>query len=314
MAISDGTATLNSPPIKRLAQHPNRFRWSKDLSDLLGQVADEVLARLAGVHSQTVTQERRRRGIPPYKPRRGSIVWNDEMIALLGTNSDRVIAGVLGIDHRSVFRKRRLLGIAPYAEPLQKEKPGFDWTRAAVALLGTQSDRKLAKRLGLSAASVHNKRLELHIASHRPPQKRIEWTAEMISLLGAISDLKFAQRFAITKDSVKSKRDALGIPPHHYKSQAIARTTSLAKILRLPNRELRTRYGITKGTALKLRHEFGVPIPDSRNQRWTPARLKRLGRVPDAKLAQTMGLTPGAVGYKRRTLGIPPCITKKPLV
>ncbi len=165
----------NSPrtaPLRRLSQHPNRFRWSKDLVNLLGQVADEALAQLAGGHSQTVTQERRRRGIPPFKPRRGSIVWNDEMIALLGTNSDRVIAGVLGIDHRSVFRKRRLLGIAPYAEPSQKEKPGFDWTRAAVALLGTESDRKLARRLEISASSVHNKRLELHIASYRPPQKR----------------------------------------------------------------------------------------------------------------------------------------------
>lgn len=297
-------------PLTRLSAHPNRFRWPEHLVGLLGQVADEGLALLAGVHPQTVTKERRRRGLPAYKPHRAPIDWTPEMIALLGTNSDRVIAAVLGVVHGSVFRKRRVLGIAPYVEPVQKEPPGFTWTTEAVALLGTQSDRRVAQLLGISATSVHNKRRLLGIPSYHPPHKRITWTAEMIGLLGTRTDVDCARRFRMTKDSVKLKRDELGIPAVESKP-AIARTAALAKLLQLPNRELRTRYDLNKGTALKLRREFGIRTPDGRNRRWTAARRTQLGQQPDARLAKKMGLTPGAVGAKRRTLGIPPQVRKR---
>lgn len=305
----------NSPPqdasLPRLSEHPNRFRWSKRLANLLGKMADERLAAVAGVHPQAVTSERRRRSIPAYKPRRPPIDWTPEMIALLGTNTDRAIAAVLGVNHRSVFRKRRLLGIAPHVEPMQKEQPGFAWTPETVALLGTQSERQIAKRLGISAASVHNKRRELGIRSYRPPQERITWTAEMLALLGAVPDRVIARRFQMTNESVKHKRDELGLAPHQQKSRTIARTRVLATILKLPNRELRSRYGIGKGTALKLRREFGLPTPDARNGRWTPERRARLGKEPDARLAQEMGLTPGAISDKRRRLGIVPHVGRR---
>lgn len=305
----------NSQPqdasLPRLSAHPNRFRWSKRLADLLGKMADKRLAALAGVHPQVVARERRRRSLPASKPRRPPIDWTPEMIAVLGTDADRAIAAALGVDHRSVFRKRRLLGIPPHVAPMQKEKPGFAWTPETLALLGTQSERQIAKRLGISAATVHNKRRDLGITSYRPPQERIAWTAEMLALLGAVPDRTIARRFKMTNESVKHKRDELGLAPHQQKSRMIVRTRALAAILKLPNRELRARYGIGKGTALKLRREFGIPTPDARNHRWTPERLSRLGTEPDARLAHEMGLTPGAVSDKRRRLGIAPHVGRR---
>jgi hypothetical protein len=291
--------------IERLSTHPNRFRWPERLLRLLGKLPDREIAERAGVHPGTVANERRRRKIPAYSPHR-PVEWTQERIALLGTASDRDVAAALGIGHRSVFHKRRVLGIPPFKEPVREEMASFHWTPQALALLGKASDRAVARRLGISATTVFHKRLALGIPSYKPPPKRITWTAEMLGRLGRVPDVEIAACFGIGKDSVAFKREELGIPPAEHVGHPIRRSPELVELLKLPNPVLRKRYGISKATALKLRREFGLRTPDSRNLRWTPERRAKLGKVPDAELAKEMGITPGAVSDKRRRLGIPP--------
>ena len=291
--------------IERAAVSPNRFRWPPRLVALLGVRSDQALARQAGVSYQSVAKERQRRGIPAFARRRAPVEWTAPMISVLGTASDRAVAAELGVHHGSVFMKRRSLGIAPWQEPVSPPGTrGYEWTRQALRLLGKASDRDVARQLGIHASSVFSKRRELGIASYQPPQRRIRWTAKMLALLGKLPDVDIARRFGIVKDSVSRKREELGIEPYRYRSRPIARTAELQEILRLPNPEVRARYGIRKGTAAKLRAELGIPTPDSRNRRWTPQMLARLGREPDAAIARDMGLFPSAVGWKRRDLGI----------
>lgn len=231
------------------------------------------------------------------------------MIKRLGKDSDRRVAAELGIGHRTVFMKRRLLGIAAYAPKGNLPAQGFRWTPARIALLGTDSDRRIAKRLGTSPGSVTFKRRVLRIPSFRPRPKRIRWTREMISLLGIVNDRDFARRFGITQDAVKQKRDELRIEPLRG-WKPYARTASIAKLLRRPNYELKD-LGLTKSLIQKLRREFGIPAPESsRSRRWTPKNLARLGKETDGAIAKRLGVTPGAVQHKRASLGIAPFVRK----
>jgi len=264
-------------------------------------VADETLAREAGVTYRTVTRERRRRGIPPFRPHREAVEWTEAMLARLGKASDREVAAELGLGHRSVFRKRCVLGIPPYASPLRDDQD--DWTREQIALLGTASDRDIATHLGRHPSTVELKRKVLRIAPYQPPHDRVEWTAEMVMLLGAVPDTQIAERFAIDAGSVSRKREQLRVPPCSPTERYIARSPALVALLRLPNRQVMRRAEICKATVLKLRHELGIRAPYRR--RWTPELVARLGREPDPRIAADLGVTPGAIWDKRRQLGIP---------
>src|SRR6266849_9330151 len=94
-------------PFERLAGHPQQYRWPAPLARLLGQVPDDEIARLARVHLRTVLAERRRRGIPPARPRRPDVRWTAAMDALLGTASDRDVAAELALPVHCVHRRRR---------------------------------------------------------------------------------------------------------------------------------------------------------------------------------------------------------------
>ena len=291
--------------LERADVSPNRFLWTPVLVALLGQRSDEALARKAGITAQAVAKERHRRGIPAFRLRREPVEWTDAMVGLLGTASDRAVAAELGVHHGSVFMKRRALGIAPFRPPVSPPGTrGYAWTRQALHQLGKASDRDLARQLGINASSVFAKRRELGIPSYCPPRRLIRWTRKMRALLGKVPDTDIARRFGIVKDSVSRKREELGIEPYRYRSRPIARTADLRKILLLPNPEIRARYGLRKETAARLRAELGIPTPDSRNRRWTPEMVARLGREPDPDIARDMGLVPTAVGWKRRSMGI----------
>lgn len=229
------------------------------------------------------------------------------MIGMLGTASDRAVAAALGINHSSVFLKRRSLGISPYREPISPGGPRFEWTDRAIRLLGKGSDRKIARKLGISPSAVFHKRRVLGIPGYRPPPKRLRWTQEMLALLGRVPDRVVARRFGTTKDTVGWKREELGRPSSPYRpAKKIARTFGLRQVLKLPNRQLRERYGISRGTAAKLRAEFGMPTPDGRNLRWSREVIARLGKESDYSLAGALGVTQGAIWWKRRLLGISP--------
>lgn len=289
--------------IERLTTHPRRFRWTRSLLNLLGTVADKQLAQIAGIHPETVTQERQRRGIGASAPRREPIAWTPAMIRLLGTAPDRTVATILSLNHRSVYRKRKLLEIAPFQAP-PHERTGNAWSPRALRLLGKMSDRALAQRLGIPAPTVQFKRSVLGIPPFKDPLPAIQWTGQMLELLGKITDRDFVKCFSMDLRSVRLKREELGLPPHRAPSRKIVRNTALASLLARPNPEVRRLAHLSKTTVDKLRRELGVPAPDTRRQRWTPKRIALLAQQPDAKIAAKLKLSVSGVSHMRRTLGI----------
>jgi DNA-binding CsgD family transcriptional regulator len=285
------------------AQHALRFRWPARLRKLLGTMPDAALAPRAGVHAKTVLRERQRSGIPPYRKKPTAIEWTERMLALLGTASDQAVADELGLSPATVSKTRRRLGL-PAFQPSSSRAASFPWTKWAVAQLGTASDAEVAKRLGLSRTTVMLKRQELDIPTHKPALKPITWTAEMIALLGKVTDTEVARRFGIHQVSVLRKREELSIPPKQH-GKPVARTRTLRSILRLPNRELWTRYAVSPTVAWALRRKLGIATPDDdRKVVWTKRALVRLGKEPDLSIAKDMGISHSAVNRKRRALGI----------
>src|SRR6185437_3233699 len=107
----------------------------------------------------------------------------------------------------SVATKRRQLGL-----PMPKPKIG-NWNREEDALLGTERDRVIAKRLGRPEPGVADRRRKLGI----PPsgirrQRANAWKPKEEKLLGTAPDAEIARRIGRSKNAVKIHRQRLGIP------------------------------------------------------------------------------------------------------
>ncbi len=81
------------------------------------------------------------------------------------------------------------------------------WTDEENALLGTDSDAKIAKILGLKLHEVFDQRRRLGI-----PRPVRHWTEAECKLLGTASDVEIARQTGRTEHSVRHKRDELGVP------------------------------------------------------------------------------------------------------
>jgi hypothetical protein len=307
------------------------------LSALLGVLPDVEVAVKAGLSSQAVAAERRRRGIGPARPRRKPIEWTDEMIELLGTDSDNAVAARLGVGRGSVAYKRHQLGIPPANPPPHEKATGHRWRPEELALLGKISDSELARFVGLTPSSISRKRQRLGIAPLQPTQP-IEWTPPMLERLGQVPDAQLAREVGISTTSCSLKRQDLGIPAAR-ESRPVERSEEVAEILHLPTAEVVHRTGLERMTIKRLRRDLGVPeppatafgpVPDDTaeeggarssqaaaaarkeslppgwrsNNRWRPEELALLGTAPDAEIAARIGRTAMAVEIKRRQAGI----------
>lgn len=286
--------------------HFNRYNWKAEHLRRLGRIPDIEVAELAGVHPQTVKSERNRQGIPACYPKRKKIVWTDKMLDLLGNYSDRNVAEMLGIGHRSVFYRRHLTGIEAYGA-VPGRPDSHQWTSSEIAMLGKIPDREVSRLTGLSATAAATKRRKLKIPPYRAPFPQIDWTPEIISLLGEVTDAEVSRRFGMTSDSIRGKRKELGIEvPSNEARRSIKRDKRTAELLAKPNKEVMAFFGVSKRTVLKLRREMGIPSPNTRSWRWTEEVVGRFGKEPDAHIARDLGVTTGAVSWKRNQLGIKP--------
>lgn len=287
-----------------------RTPWPPWLMKLLGRVPDSVVAQLADVDQPTVTRERNRLGIESFRARQAVVHWSPRMLGRLGKYSDADLAAELGLPKKVVKAKRVALGVPR----LRRRKEDDAWTPERVALLGTDSDPKVAALLGVSSSVVAHQRRRRKIPGFFPPPLRVHWTPAMVGLLGKVADLEIGRRFGLSKDSVVWKRRALGIPAAPRR-RADARSEEVAKLLLLPNPELRAR-GFTNHQLSLLRRKYGIPAPKvpsaaapqmrAASRQWTPKVLRWLGTVPDSLLAERLGVTVSSVRAKRRSLGIPP--------
>ncbi len=85
------------------------------------------------------------------------------------------------------------------------------WTYEMDALLGTITDKAIARRFGIGRLAVNWRRRKLGIRAlgHRV---NTEWTDEMDALLGTLIDREVADKLGISGATVCRRRGELGIP------------------------------------------------------------------------------------------------------
>lgn len=281
--------------------NPTKVRLPKDVQRLLGKVSDRALADRVGVHWTTVSKERRRRGIKPFRAARPAFEWTDRALALLGTASDAAVAAELGLSTQMVFTKRRLLGI-PAFHAVPRPKDPF-WTRARIAALGTAPDGELAKRWSIHRARVSYRRTSLQIPPFEPRPARVVWTPRMLRQIGQTPDVKLARRFGIDEESVARQRRELGLPPARPRTAKVVLSRNLRAALSLPLPDAEQRTGVSRKTLSHLRSKLGIPVPP-RPTVWTNKALRRLGKDSDEELAAKLGRKVNTVAIQRRRAGI----------
>jgi hypothetical protein len=171
--------------------------------------------------------------------------------------------------------------------------PRHEWTAEEIALLGTDSDPAIAKRLGLSRHVVYDQRRRLGI-----PRIPNRWTDAEIARLGTASDPDVAHQLGRSVNSVRNKRLQLGVPA------ALVRWTEeeIGLFGTASDPEIARRLGRSAVSVQSKREQLGIP-PFFR--RWTGAEVALLGTDTDDAIAELLGRSPVAVKVRRGRLGIP---------
>ncbi len=86
---------------------------------------------------------------------------------------------------------------------MPKAKP---WNAREDALLGTDSDRAIARRLNRDWRAVNQRRLRLGIAPFADPQQLPKWGATELGMLGRYADHYIARLTGRAVAEVKAKR------------------------------------------------------------------------------------------------------------
>ena len=141
------------------------IEWTAEMIAQLGTDKDAVLAERWGTTAKTINLKRNSLGIAAF----GHVAWTQAMLDALGHSTDAELAARWGISKASVIAKRQELEIAPAAATGTNtgSSKRFEWTPEAVALLGQQSDAKVAELLGLSRLTVYNARVARGIPAGR---------------------------------------------------------------------------------------------------------------------------------------------------
>ena len=122
---------------------------------------------------------------------------------MLGSAPDKIVADQLGRHVIHVAARRAALGIPSF----QDQVYDLHWPGERLELLGTASDRSLAKRWGLSVSAVSNARMVRGI----DPFVITPWTKAMDGLLGTACDRKIAKRLRMSEHKVRYRREHLGV-------------------------------------------------------------------------------------------------------
>lgn len=300
--LSPRRHSIHAPlsPGEEVPRHPSAFPWPAHLARLLGQVTDRELGKRAGLCIRAVSDERRRRRLPPFQQQRGDVRWTKRMLARLGRAPDSVVAAKLGIGRSSVSYKRRVLGIAPFKPGTT---PAFRWPSWALRKLGTVSDAALAKKLGVSATLVQTKRNTLRIPPAVPAARPVKWTPRMLKALDTQPDRAVARRFHITVMAVVRKRIEEG--KRRGRSSRRWSPSEQAILGRLTDaaasRKLRVNYHAVR----YVRRRLGIAGKQpSVRVSWTPQLDRLLGKLTDGQVAARAGCTAAGVARRRWKLGI----------
>ena len=197
---------------------------------------------------------------------------------------------------------------------LKMQSVRFSWDEAMISLLGTMTDAELARRLGIRHHVVTYKRLSLGIPPFRSIKQR-EWGQEELGLLGKQSDQEVAKLLGFAKTTVTNKRKSLGIEAFAFQSKLWRSWTEeeLAMLGKDTDKEVARRLEIHEVSVAVKRRQLGIasfchrrpnknPRPDAAD--WSRKNLALLGKLPDERVAEIMGISRKSVMGKRKRLGI----------
>ena len=181
-----------------------------------------------------------------------------------------------------------------------QSKPPFPsrrrWTEAEDSLLGTKSDRALARKLGRTVKAIKARRQAKGVFLVK------EWRPEDDKILGTRPDQQVAMLLGRSEASIAWRRHKLGIPCFHK----FRRWTpeQLALLGQKPDEEVATLTGHPLSSVAIKRLELGRPKADPILTCWTPEQDRLLGTMPDDEVARRVGRTSMAVQKRRFRLGI----------
>jgi hypothetical protein len=187
-----------------------------------------------------------------------------------------------------------------------------EWTVAQLQLLGTMSDKEVARRVGRAANWVGVKRRSLGIPALMPGQRF--WTASERALLGRVTDAEAARRLNRTLESVISMRSDLGIAVRDARDQPLIKGRATgnrigafwleeedALLGTMSDEKLAKKIGRAVVTVMKRRGKKGIRLY---RKLWRPEDDKILGTRPDSQVAKLLGRRIATVVWRRLKLGI----------
>lgn len=128
------------------------------------------------------------------------------------------------------------------------------WTPEEDALLGTDDDAVIARRIGVGKDAVFERRRKLEIQPHQPQRP---WGPEEDALLGTDDDAVIARRLGRGIHAVRGRRKQLGIAAGTAHRRWTAEEDAL--LGKLPDRDVSNRLGRTVSSIQQRRHIRGIP-------------------------------------------------------
>ena len=232
---------------------------------------------------------------PVGRIKRPIVVWTPEHDAFLGCASDGKLADLWSVPIPCVYARRRRLAIPA----LGASNTPVHWTTAMLRDLDTLSNRQVAVKYRLGAATVAFKRRERKIA---PVQRwnTVVWTAAMLKDVGTLMDKEVAWLHGLVPSTVRKRREELGLPRVIRTKLDWDSPTIRALLGSAHDNRIAKQLGVDPETVRTRRTQFGI-APFSA---WTPEAFARIGKEPDRAIAEDIGLTPSAVAWNRNRLGI----------
>ena len=220
--------------------------------------------------------------------------WIPEEDQLLAKLPTAELVRVLGRTVTGIQARRIILNIAPCDA---RNRP---WKEEEIKLVGTDTDRAIAKRLGRSLASVLNMRRKVGI-EYRSSNA---WRAEEDAILGKVADAEAARRLGRSRGAVAHRRRRLGMILVHMEKPRPWTAAEEALLGTDTDAAIAKRIGRTAHSVRAKRFATGVQTRRP-GRPWTAEDIALLGTMPDADLAQKLKRSVISISVKRNKLKIP---------
>lgn len=288
------------------------YVFPEEAQALLGYELDTVISERFSISLATVHRHRVALGLPRVK----NPPLPAAAISLLGTCPDTQLADQFNVTSYLVSETRKKLGIACFEKPkAQVSKPVIsiqNLPAEAISLLGTMSDKKIARRFRVYYKHIASHRTSLGIPAYKitTGKNQTEWSSEQIALLGTIPDQDVADRLGITVKQVCAERHKRGVA--FFNSRSRWTQELLALLGTIPDSEVAARSnGLfqTAGVASKRRKE-GIALrampKKYTSTTWTADKIALIGTLPDQDVADQIGVPLQQVSSRRQKMGMAP--------